>query len=333
MISVVVPIYKVELYLPRCIESIINQTYTDLEIILINDGSPDRCGEICDEYAEKDNRIRVIHKENGGLSDARNAGIAIAKGELITFVDSDDYIAPDMIEYLFAKMKQHDADITICAYQSVYNESTKFEYIATLDDNVIMSGVEAMDALFTMKSYAHVAAWGKLFKTELFTKTDISFPVGRINEDLFTTYQLFYHSTKVVNSSRKLYYYYHRSNSIMRQAFSLKNLDAVEAARQAIEFVSNNNLPLVDQVQYQYIVVSMGCINSIVYTTNWREWIGQLRNLRSDLFKIIPEALSNRYLGKGDRLSLLTLKLGCWLYIPSKKLSVKIRSAFKGMER
>ncbi len=134
LITVVVPVYKVEKYIDRCVTSIINQTYKNLQIILVDDGSPDNCGKICDEYAKKDNRIEVIHKENGGLSDARNAGINIAKGKYIAFVDSDDYVANDYIEYMYKILKKENAKISICELQIVW-KNTKIEEKTNLQEN------------------------------------------------------------------------------------------------------------------------------------------------------------------------------------------------------
>ena len=134
LITIVVPVYKVEKYIDRCVTSILNQTYKNLQIILVDDGSPDNCGKICDEYAKKDNRIEVIHKENGGLSDARNAGINIAKGKYIAFVDSDDYVSNDYIEYMYKILKKENAKISICELQIVW-KNTKIEENIKIDEN------------------------------------------------------------------------------------------------------------------------------------------------------------------------------------------------------
>ena len=121
LISVVVPIYNVENYIKKCVDSILSQTYKNLEIILVDDGSPDNCPQICDEYAQKDNRIKVIHKENGGLSDARNAGIDISKGKFITFIDSDDYIEKDYVEVLYNSIKENASDMAIGSHKAIYD--------------------------------------------------------------------------------------------------------------------------------------------------------------------------------------------------------------------
>ena len=178
LISVIVPIYKVEKYLHKCIDSILAQTYTNLEIILVDDGSPDNCGKICDEYAAKDSRIKVIHQPNGGLSAARNAGLDIATGDYIGFVDSDDYIAPDMYEKLYNALVKNDADMAICDYQRFGNELPYDEMSLTTE---VITGLQAMEKQNTVINCSFVVAWSKLYKSFIFS--NVRFPVGKINED------------------------------------------------------------------------------------------------------------------------------------------------------
>lgn len=164
-ISVIVPIYKVEDYLHRCVESIINQAYTNLEIILVDDGSPDNCPKICDEYAEKDSRIKVIHKENGGLSDARNTGLLVATGEYISFIDSDDYIDINMYKSIITYMEEHDLDIAECGIKHVYNN--KIKQNDKLDKSIhVFNSEEALKELMLERRF-HQTVWNKLYKTKL----------------------------------------------------------------------------------------------------------------------------------------------------------------------
>ena len=165
LISVIVPVYKVEKYLDRCVESIVNQTYKNLEIILVDDGSPDNCGAMCDNWAEKDSRIKVIHKENGGLSDARNAGMNTATGDLMGFVDSDDYISPDMYQLLYENMLENNSDISACGVQIVF-EDDRPANLLTKDSNIVLNTGEAMKAIIE-ESYLKQPVWYKLYKTEL----------------------------------------------------------------------------------------------------------------------------------------------------------------------
>lgn len=167
LISVIIPVYKVEKYLDECIQSVINQTYKNLEIILVDDGSPDNCGKICDEYAKKDNRIKVIHKENGGLSSARNAGLDIARGEYISFIDSDDYVSKDFIKNMSIQMA--NADLIICGMKNVYKEDEKCdEKENVVIKNETLTFIEANQKLIKPKNEIYVTACNKLYRRELF---------------------------------------------------------------------------------------------------------------------------------------------------------------------
>lgn len=209
LISVIIPVYKVEPYLRRCIDSVINQTYTNLEIILVDDGSPDNSPAICDDYAQKDNRVKVIHKENGGLSSARNAGINVAIGEFLSFIDSDDWIHPNYIETLISDLLTNNADISIV--ENIVT-STQPKNASISNTVQILTAYEALERLFKKQEIAFIVSWGKLYKKELFK--DIHFPIGRFHEDEFTTYQLFYTTKKIVWNNTPLYYYFKREDSI-----------------------------------------------------------------------------------------------------------------------
>lgn len=210
LVSIIVPIYKVEPYLRRCLDSIVNQTYTNLEIILVDDGSPDGCPQICDEYAAKNNRIVVIHKENGGLSDARNAGLDICKGEYVSFVDSDDWVEKNYIESLLYIAIKENADITIG--ENFISRNKNISINKSYNTKVYIS----KDAIFHLLKNNHIAftvSWGKLYKRELFSS--LRFPIGKYHEDEFTTYILFYNSKKIAYTSEILYYYDQRAGSIV----------------------------------------------------------------------------------------------------------------------
>ena len=222
-VSVIVPIYKVEKYIKKCIDSLVNQTYKNLEIILVDDGSPDKCGEICDEYAKIDKRIKVLHKKNGGLSDARNKGVEVATGKYVAFVDSDDYVENDYIEYLLELLKRYDADISIILPYKVDeryidNRKNKKEKIVVY---------EKEDALITMlyqKEFDN-AAWGKLYKKNIVN--GIEFPFGKLYEDIGTTYKYLLKSNKIVYSNKEKYFYLQRSDSIMGKPFKIKDMDYI----------------------------------------------------------------------------------------------------------
>lgn len=232
-ISVIVPVYKVEPYLDKCVSSIVNQTYKNLEIILVDDGSPDNCPAMCDAWAEKDSRIRVIHKTNGGLSDARNAGMTVATGELMAFVDSDDWIAPDMYEYLYQRLTEDNSDIAACGVQMVWENKTPSRML-TRDGNCVLNQEEAMRAIIE-ESWLKQPVWYKLYKTDLIR--DILFPMGKCHEDVFWSYQAVGSAKKVSVSDHVGYYYLQRGGSIMGAGYSLKRLDAVEAKVQRCAYI------------------------------------------------------------------------------------------------
>lgn len=236
IISIVIPVYKVEDYLNRCVDSVLNQSYTNLEIILVDDGSPDRCGEICDEYAKVDNRIKVIHKENGGVSDARNVGIVSATGSYITMLDGDDWIHIKYIEKLYGLLKVKNADISVCNFIK-----TSTEDVPQVNSEVIVyefSNIEALNHLTGEFNVQMVVAWGKLYKSELFEQ--IRYPFGKNHEDEFTTHKLLYIASKIVFTTEPLLYYRQRGDSITGVRFRLKNrIQAIQALEGRALFFEN----------------------------------------------------------------------------------------------
>lgn len=211
LVSIIVPIYKVELYLRRCLDSIVNQSYTNLEIILVDDGSPDNCPQICDEYAANDNRIVVIHKENGGLSDARNAGLDICKGEYVSFVDSDDWVDEKYIEILLDLAIKENADISIGNHSFAYEDGsiTKFSF-----ESKSYLKSEAIKKIILYQTLPWGASWGKIYKRRIFLK--YNFPVGKIHEDDYTSYKFIYEANKVICIDKSLYNYFQRNDSISK---------------------------------------------------------------------------------------------------------------------
>ncbi|MBR2089671.1 MAG: glycosyltransferase family 2 protein [Fibrobacter sp.] len=234
LISIIVPIYKVEPYLQRCLDSIVNQIYTNLEIILVDDGSPDNCPQICDKYAARDNRIVVIHKENGGLSDARNAGLNICKGEYISFIDSDDWVSLEYINELYSSIKETHADIAIVNHKHVTSFPAR-----EIQEKRRIKPFSKQQALFKLIAEQHqpfVVSWGKLYRRELFS--DIRFPIRKHHEDEFTSHLLINKAAKVAYSNRTMYFYYQRTDSITKQNHIL---DVIEAFENRLKFTINHN--------------------------------------------------------------------------------------------
>lgn len=235
MISVIVPIYKVEAYLDRCVQSIVNQTYQNLEIILVDDGSPDNCGAMCDAWAEKDERIKVIHKQNGGLSDARNAGMASANGAYIGFIDSDDYIAPEMYRLLMDRMDADRSDIAACGVEMVFEDGSAPKRL-TSEGCCVLDRDSAMEAVIK-ETWLKQPVWYKLYKTDLVL--NIPFPVGKYHEDVFWTWQAVARAGRVSVLDVPCYYYVQRNGSIMAERYSLRRLDAIEAKQQRLSFLED----------------------------------------------------------------------------------------------
>jgi glycosyltransferase involved in cell wall biosynthesis len=235
LISIIIPVYNVEKYLSRCLDSLINQSYTDLEIILVDDGAKDKSPQICNDYALKDERVHAYHKPNGGLSDARNYGIQYATGKYIAFIDSDDYVHPDYLQTLYNNAINYSADISICNFEKVIegkeHESDSKGQVQCFNQEECMQQVLGgeLELPFT-------TAWGKLFKREIFAI--LRFPKGKIHEDIFIAHLWFEKATKAVYTSAGLYYYIFREDSITskERANTFTNCDSLDASKERLNF-------------------------------------------------------------------------------------------------
>lgn len=257
-ISVIVPVYKVEQYLERCVDSILSQSFQDFDLILVDDGSPDRCPAICDAYAVQDARITVIHKTNGGLSDARNAGIDWAlensRSDWLVFVDSDDYLHRDYLKVLYNTAKSESADLVICDFcrvnddEQIIDRNSDFFKLSTSDKSILFSCLD--------KNWRVVPAWNKLYAKSIFDH--IRFANNKIHEDEFAIYQVLWICKKAVLIDQKLYYYRCRQNSIMAKESSSSKMDGLEAALNQYEFCLEHNLPP------RHSVVDVEFLNSVM---------------------------------------------------------------------
>lgn len=283
LISIIIPIYNVQLYLKRCVDSILSQTYRNLEIFLVDDGSPDDCGRMCDEYAKVDSRIKVIHKKNGGLSDARNVAIDIASGDYILCVDSDDYVHHTMVETLYLSLKEYKCDISVASHLDVTDQykldlsSKKENQIEVFDTQ---SGLETM----LYQRGITTSAWGKLYKAELFT--DVRYPKGKLCEDLDTTYKLFAKSKKIVLNSAKLYFYLQRNNSIIKSSFKPARMDALNFAEDQLVFIETR-FPAIKKaacnrlfMEAIFIMLTMQKATIAEYSTSWRKCVSIIKKYR-----------------------------------------------------
>ena len=260
IISIIVPIYNVGKYLPKCIESILNQTFKNFELILVNDGSTDNSGVVCDDYAKKDTRIKIIHKSNGGVSSARNAGLYVAKGEYIGFVDPDDYIDKNMYEKLYRLCIDNNSDIAICRFNREING--KIQNKESTEEIIELNNMEAMNELFKGNLY-RFSLCNKLFSKKCFS--DVLFPEERIHEDLSTTYKLFANSKKAVYINYCGYIYVRRENSILTSTYNEKRLQAFIAWDEIIEFIDKNYYEIIEQVIATF---TYWCVDNILYILN-----------------------------------------------------------------
>lgn len=289
-VSVIVPIYNVEKYLKQCIESILNQTYKKLNIILVNDGSTDNSLKICEEYEKKDNRIEIVNKKNGGLSDARNAGIERACGEYIAFIDADDYVEENYIERLYESCKKNNTKISIAGIKN-FDEQTNSnlnEYSFENDD--IKCGRDLLVEYYNGKSVQVIVAWNKLYKKELFD--NIRFNNGRIHEDEFITYKLLYDLDRISIIKECLYNYRKTPDSIINKKFNKNRLDFLKALEERVEFFSEKK----DHELYEKTLLYYACILRNMYiqtkkyiidsTDEQKNIINKYRKLRLEYLKL-----------------------------------------------
>ena len=249
LISIIIPVYNVKEYLCQCIESVCKQTYSNLEIILVDDGSTDESGKICDEYAQKDQRIQVIHKENGGLSDARNVGISRSKGRYVSCIDSDDYIAKNYIERLYELICKYHAQIAVCRFCYVYGDEKEIE-----DGKVSETSydkIEALKVLFEEKEFGHYAHQ-KLFLAEIIKAHP--YPIGKIYEDIATTYKMFAEANTIAYTQEQLYFYRQRPGSIIagRNKKSFEVLNHIDEIQDYIAVNFPSVLPYTERLKVFY---------------------------------------------------------------------------------
>lgn len=237
MISVIVPVYNVKDYLAECLDNIINQSYTDWEAILVDDGSTDHSGEICESYTKKDNRFRVIHQENQGLSAARNTGLAHMHGDYLTFLDSDDYLLPFALEHMLSLAKKHEADMVVCPFLRLEEDNRIYPYKnhSPINGTEVFVGNDKMASYIGMNKQTNTVC-GKLYARELFQS--IRFPVGKITEDVFVTYQIIHEAKRIVINEEPQYVYRNRAGSIMTRVYSIQRYDILESRTLEATFIS-----------------------------------------------------------------------------------------------
>lgn len=287
LVSVIVPIYNVERYLNRCINSIINQSYQNLEIILVDDGSPDNCPQICDEWKKRDRRIKVFHKRNGGLSDARNCGLEQATGEYIAFVDSDDYIGKTMYETMITAIEKTGSNLACCGrfYKSFNGEKKS----RCLEHQVVMSDYEAIHELLN-NGCVEEAVWDKLYRKELWN--ELRFPLNEINEDIVVMPELIRRSKQVVHVALPFYYYCYNENSITKSGYNSKKdvmFKHLEELTKYIKEYYSTEINTVDVIKARYAMTTLFSIvladEKEKFSVSYRKYIDILRNSYMEMLK------------------------------------------------
>lgn len=309
LISIIVPVYNVEKYLEKCVDSIINQTYKNLEIILVDDGSPDNSGKMCDELAKKDSRIKVYHKENGGLSDARNYGVQKAQGTYVGFVDSDDYIHEKMYEELYKAIKKSGTQIVECGVTRVYKNSLRPHYEG--EDYFLVLDKKEYLKEFLVNKRLYGSAWCKLLHIDLAKK--IEFPVGKVYEDTFYTLELLKNVDKYTLISGNYYYYYMRENSITTRPFSQKDMDFIEIMDKIREYTLSYYPEYKDILDIRLSFAYLSIFNQIIKLNNYKE-VSEYRQLKEKIIRIRRAILKNKKAPKNLKGAVVLLSINENLY-------------------
>lgn len=320
LISVIIPVYNTEKYLKKCVNSFINQTYENVEIILVDDGSTDSSSIICDEYSRLDTRIRVIHKKNGGLSDARNVGIEKSSGDLITFFDSDDYVEHDYIEYLYKLKLKYKTQISLCSYNVVNEAGKLLSQVLNISEECITKEDFFMRML--NENGITVSACFKLYEKCLFN--NIRFPYGKLCEDNGTTYKIIENTSHCIAIGNKAKgYYVIRNNSIMRSSFNLRKLDMITLTDEMCDYLSINYPAIEDYIERRRIYARFNVLRQI----NHRD--KSTRSLENELVDYILKQksfiLKNKIVPKRDKIACLLLLLSRKLFFISWELYRKFK--------
>ena len=268
-ISVIVPVYKVEQYLPRCVDSILKQTFRDFELILVDDGSPDHCGAMCEEYAAGDGRIHVIHRENGGLSAARNTGIewmlANSSSAYLTFIDSDDWIHPQYLEILLHAMEVSGAQVSMVGREYTDTDRIGYTHYAQPPEPVLYGG----EALFLSREWDFNYAWGKLYRREHFRS--LRYPEGKNFEDVFTTYQVLFTVRQIALVDEALYFYFRNESGISHSPWNPGELVILEGMRQQMAFYQEHGFPRAYEKEHR------------LYLNHYAYHLNRIRQNKADL--------------------------------------------------
>lgn len=288
LISIIIPVFNREQYLERCLDSIVGQTYENLEILIVNDGSTDNSPGILRKYAVQDTRIRIIDKEYGGVSDARNCGLDHATGNYIAFVDSDDWVSPTYIERLYQNIKEYNADISTVRYLKVWDNDPLEKKHSGRIKIIEYSNLGAIEEMCYQRHIDN-GACGKLFAKKLFA--DIRYPSGKIYEDLARTYRLLWNADKTVYCSEQLYYYYQHSNSIMNKKYDIQNMDRISASAELMKWLQERTDKLTLAAETRFFVSNIQVLREIPFRD---EYTRELQDIEDNIRKYRKSVLYNR---------------------------------------
>lgn len=328
LISVIVPVYKVEQYLSKCVGSILNQTYPNLEVILVDDGSPDGSGAICDSFAARDSRVRVIHKRNGGLSDARNAGIDMASGDYFAFVDSDDWVEPDAYETMLALAQKYDAKI-VCAGRYDEDSASGAQTLGLCPEKEeLISGKEAVRRILRWE-HMDSSACDKLYARELYA--DIRYPVGRVVEDVATTYRLVLLAGNMAMLPKPVYHYCHREQSITTASVSEKTFHTAENAGALYEFICENYPNLEPDARHFLTQAQRNVVQELELSdkATRKKFAGEYKKYRRALVRQLPFVMGYDLFSPRSRVEVLLVALG--LFSPAVHTGRFLKKLRKGL--
>ena len=285
-VSIIVPVYNVEKYLRTCLDSILHQTFQDFELILVDDGSTDLSGHICDEYAAKDDRIIVIHKQNEGVARARNSALDVATGDYISFVDSDDWLSEDAYEYYIENIKKYKADCIVGGCQAVIDRKGNLEYLdKKIEDAKCLTSTGAMKSVLRDGS----AIWNRLFTKKIFG--ELRFPVGRINDDEVTVLHAYALCNRVVFLGKITYYYRLRENSITTSSFSMKKVDVFYNSKENLEYVLIERPDLKEHAEAKFVKAGLYCLFNLIKMKPQND---DIKKQKKEAIKYIKKELKNK---------------------------------------
>lgn len=321
LISIIVPVYNVSDYIEKCVKSILAQTYENIEIILVDDGSKDDSGNKCEQLKQMDKRIKVIHKENGGLSSARNAGIDIAKGKYLTFIDSDDYVNVDFIKVLYNNLINYKSDISAVSVKKVYNQNQDTHEF-NKSNITITEGIEKYYNIYNSKAFVTVVSWNKLYKRKIFE--NLRYKEGILHEDEEIIHKILSKANRIVYDDAKLYYYFQRNNSIMNK-YNIKRLQIVQSLENRIDYFKEINEDiLVDISKYYYLTVLT--INYSFLNKTIPNYIDYKSSLKIKIKNLYREIKNSKYLSLNQKIKLKLCVYFPYLTIMIFNIKKKLRS-------